>query len=127
MISAFVMPQLMMGAVPPSLLKSYQRSSSDVLVVRVGRVSQYRMRHNRLYVKARVKVLAAERSSRRLRRGHWITIRYRTYTRLPKGVFGGAPIPVLRKGHVYRAYLKQLRHSRTYAPHAGSKSFKFLY
>ena len=127
MISAFAMPQLMMGAVPPSLLKSYQRSSSDVLVVKVGWVRQYRMRHNRLFVKARVKVLAAERSSHRVRRGQWITIRYRTSSRLPKGTFGGSPIPLLHKGHVYRAYLKHLRHSRTYAPYAGSKSFKLLY
>ena len=127
MISALLMPPMMMGAVPPSLLKTYQRTSTDVLVVKVGRVIRYRLRGNRLSIKARVKVLSVKRSSRRLRPGSWITIRYRTYTPLPKGVFGGPVIPVLRKGHVYRVYLKRKTHSRIYAPYAGSMSFRLLY
>lgn len=117
----------LLGALPPSLYRKAQSRSSDVLTIEVKKVLTYRYRNNRLYVKARAQVLSVQRSSRWMRRGSWITIRYRTFRRLPHGTFGAAPIPVLQKGHKYRAYLKRQRHSWNYTPAAGARSFKTLY
>jgi hypothetical protein len=118
------LPMSMFSALPPSMYKKAQTRSANVMVVRVGKVTQYRYSRNRLYVKARVKVLSVgRRTSRRIHRGSWITIRYKTVSRSPLGRFGAAATPVLKRGHVYRAYLKRNRHSRSYTPTAGARSF----
>ncbi len=125
---AFVMmavwPMSMSGALAPSVYAKAQNRSPEVMVIKVGKVTRYRYTRNRVYVKARVRVLRVDRASRRIRPGRWITIRYRT-TLYPRrgGAFGAAAIPVLRRGQVYRAFLRRIRYSRYYAPSAGARSF----
>ncbi len=124
---AFVMmavwPMSMLGALSPSMYAKAQKRSPEVMVIKVGKVTRYRYTRNRLYVKARVRVLRVDRASRRIRPGRWITIRYRTTLRTRRGAFGAAAIPVLRRGQVYRAFLRRIRYSRYYAPSAGARSF----
>jgi hypothetical protein len=121
------LPLSVLGALPPSMYKKAQSRSSDVMVIKVGKVTKYRYSRNRLYVKARVKVLSVSRATRHIRKGSWITIRYKTLSKLPHGKFGAAPTPLLQRNHVYRAYLKRNRYTRTYAPAAGFQSFIKLY
>jgi len=126
-VSSFMMPQSSFGALPPSVYRKAQARSSHVMVIRVQRLLQYRYVRNRLYIKARVKVLSEKRGSRWIKRHRWITIRYQVQTSSRHGMFGAAPIPVLKKNHVYKAYLNRDRHSRYYTPSAGSRSFMYLY
>ena len=122
LITFMMMPKSAFGALSPAFYKSAQAKSSDVVVVKIEKVLRYRKRYNRLYVKAWARVLSVQRSSRRLRDESRIIIHYKTYSRLSRGTLGGAPIGVLRRGHVYRAYLKRDRHSRFYIPSAGNRS-----
>ena len=117
----------LLGALSPSMYRKAQARSSDVLTIKVQKVRTYRYRNNYFDVRVRARVLSVQRASRWIHRGDWITIRYRTYHRLPRGTFGAGPIPLLQKGHRYRAYLKRYRHSRIYTPAAGARSFKTLH
>ena len=123
MIALAVIPLVALGAVPPSLLKHYQQKSQEIVTIKVERVVAYRLRHNRLAIKARARLLSPKHTRHRLHRGNRIVIRYTTYRHWPTGMLGGPAIPVIQKGQVYRAYLKRRRHSRSYTPAAGSRSF----
>ena len=121
LLAFMVMPQLSFGAVSPMLLKYYQKKSPEVLVVKIEKVIRYRLRNHRVYVKARARILSVRHTHRKLHRGDRILIRYRTSARVSAGRYGAIPIPVVKRGHTYRAYLKRQRYY--YVPTAGSRSF----
>jgi hypothetical protein len=121
------LPMSILSAPPPWIAARAQRHSSEAVTIRVAKVTQYRSAHNRVYVKARAKVLSVDRTRSRLRPGSWITIRYKTRIRLPRGMFGAAPTPVLKRGNVYNANLNRIRHTRSYKPAAGFRSFKLIH
>jgi hypothetical protein len=123
-VMVMVMPIRLLGAPPPWIFNHAQSRSSEEVTIRIGKVIQYRYAHNRIYVKARAKVLRVKRSRSRLHQGQWITIRYMTRPKLPHGMLGAAPTPILKRGYRYHAYLNRIRHSNSYAPAAGVKSFK---
>jgi len=107
----------MLGVPPPSAYKKAMHDSSEQLLVRMGRVANYHLRHNTMYVRARAKVLRVEHTRHRIRPGSWITIRYRYNLR------GGVAMPRLREGQVYRAYLNRSSRRWFYEPAAGFQSF----
>jgi hypothetical protein len=121
------LPHSVFCAPPPSIYKKFKRASPEVMVVCVGKVTQYRYAYGKMYIKARAKVLSVSRSSRRLRRGSWITNRYKMLGKRSRGTFGAAPTPALVGNHVYRVYLSRDRHSHYFSPAAGNQSFVKLY
>jgi hypothetical protein len=125
-LMVIVMPIRLLGAPPPWIFNNAQARSSEEVVLRIDKVIRYRYTHNRIYVKARAKVLRVVRSRNHLRRGQWITVRYTTRAKLPHGMLGAAPTPVLKRGHRYHAYLNRIRHSHSYTPAAGVASFKLI-
>jgi hypothetical protein len=122
----FGMMQCAFGALSPSFYQSLKRKSPEIVHVHVARVAQYHYAHGRLHIKARAKVLDVIRTRSHLRRGQWITIRYITRAHLPVGMLGAAPIPILKRNHTYRVYIKRERRSRYYSLAAGSESFALL-
>ncbi len=121
----FFMPYMLSAAISPAVYSNAKARASEVLLVKIGRVIKYRLRGNRILIKARAKVLRRYRSSRRTRYSRWITIRYITKARRSSKLLGPAPIPLLRSKQIYKAYLDRKRHY--YVPAAGNHSFVPIY
>lgn len=106
------------GELPPSVYVDLQKRSPEVVEIRVDRVKhQYLFRKHEI-VTATVTKVTRTRSG--LKVGDKIEIRYR---HVPlRGASGPSPIPKLKKGNTYPAWLKK-GEGGIYVPSARGKSF----
>jgi hypothetical protein len=123
LLSLLTWSHLSMAALPPVIYAHARSGADEVMTIRTGRVLTYRLRGNRLLVKARAKILHRHRSVRHIR-SQWITIRYITKAQNTYKLLGPAPTPVLRARRPYKAYLNRSKRGHYYIPAAGYQSFE---
>jgi len=108
-----------LGELPPAVYANLQKKSPEKIEIRVDRVKrQWIFRKQEIVAATVTKVI---QTSSQLKVGDKIEIRYR---HVPlKGAAGPAPIPKLKVGNTYPAWLKKSEGGEVYVPSARGKSF----
>jgi hypothetical protein len=117
---------------PPSAYAQFKAEAPEILRIQVLEVKDEpgeasdSMDNRNIQVKA--KVLFVRRSKKGVKTGDSILISYQHSTPKTPGWVGPAPVPILKKGTVYRAYLsvKGTGKDALFAPAARGQSFEVI-
>jgi len=123
MATLWALPSILSAELSPRTYTSWQSSAPHVVKVRTGRVSVRRLANGNMLVRCSARVLHRYRGFMSGKYMRWITIRYITRGRNPRGFLGPGPIPILRPHAVYKMYLKRDLRKGWYMPAAGNRSF----
>ncbi len=89
--------------------KKAQKDAGEFLDIRVTDVSlDWCLVCSKRDVRVRAKVLKVHRTAAGIKVGNTILIKYKTWTRRPRGWAGPRPIPILKEGQTYPAFLRRL-------------------
>lgn len=114
-----------LAELPPEAYREMQQQAPEALSIRVRSVSTETSRERagtRTRVTVRAQVIAVRRSGANLAPGQQIVIAYERFVPTVP-VFGPGPVPMLRAGQEYPAFLTLNRETRRYEPAAMSHSF----
>lgn len=108
---------------PPDAYAEDQAQASEHLTIRARKVDTRACKAPcRQPVKVEAEVVEVHQSKAGLKAGDRITITYE-HNRPPPGWVGPSPVPILKKGETYPAYLSKTDGKKAFAPAAGGYSF----
>ena len=112
---------------PPGSYDKLRAEAQEALTVEVLSVETKELEVGKTEVVAEMKVTAVKRSKAELKRGDTLTVKYVHIdpTKL-QGFAGPRPVPILKKGKTYPAFLNKNEDEATYEPAAYGESFTAL-
>ncbi len=112
------------GEIHPKYYQQDQENADEALIIRVTKVRKgccFACRNQKVRIHA--EVLSVERSRSGLEKGSTITIRYNHFNP-PRKWVGPRPVPILKKGKEYPAFLNRMKDEEYYVPAARGYSFE---
>lgn len=110
---------------PPGSYDELRMEAEEALIIEVISGITRTLGAGEMEVVLKIKVLTAQRSKAGLKKDSQVTIRYVSFDQSKSSTFvpGAAPIPVLKKGRVYPAFLNRAKNRRDFEPAAYGWSF----
>lgn len=105
-----LLTQTTRAELPPKAYEEMRAKATDVVEIEITRVALNKRDRNDLRdisVFADAKITGVTRSRRRLKIGDKISLRYLTFENITPGWAGPGPIPVVKVGGRYRAWLNK--------------------
>ena len=102
---------------------SFGSDAQDAIIIEVESVTATELKAGWNDVVLKARVIAVERSKSALKRGSVITIRYESRDPTKVRISGPRPVPILKKGVIYPAFLNGNEGMRVFEPAAFGLSF----
>ena len=109
---------------PPGSYDELRIKAQEALIIEVESVTTKEIKEGFAEVILEARIVAVERSKSRLKKGSKIMIRYESLDTVKVPVHPGPrPIPILKKGEFYPAFLDEKKGTREFEPAAAGESF----
>ena len=127
LLLSMLLTHILYAELPPYVYDDLKNNAPESLTIEVTQVERSSLLFEGTTVTAKAKVIRTVRSATALQRGDSITIRYTTTAGTIKpGWVGPSPVPILKEGKSYKAYLIKEDEKSEYKPAARGKSFSII-
>ena len=108
---------------PPGSYDALCKEAQDAIIIEVESVTAKKLKAGWTDVVLTARVVHVERSKAALKNGARITIRYESRDPTKVNIPGPRPVPVLKKGETYPAFLNGNEGTKVFEPAAFGESF----
>lgn len=109
---------------PPGSYDALRKKAKEAVIIQVTAVEKQPVKAGIIKVTLKAKILHVERSKTNLKKMQTIVIKYTHIDPRKVRFVGARPVPLLKQGEVYPAFLNPAKQGKFYQPAAYGESFR---